>query len=107
MKEQNIADIIIAGDFNQGISEKAVKEFFAEIEVTDVHSKMNNVAAMHLDKTYKKVSRAIDSIAVSSRVMSYIEGSKLVECSDAVESDHRGYIIDAAMEDYFEMEFSQ
>ena len=47
VKEQNITNVIITGDFNQGISEKAIREFFAEIEITDVHSKMNNVATMH------------------------------------------------------------
>jgi len=43
VKEQDITDIILAGDFNQGISEKAVRQFYAEIGVTDVHSKINNV----------------------------------------------------------------
>lgn len=39
--------------------------------------------------------------------MEYIEGSKLVDYSEIVESDHRGYVIDVAMEEYFEVEFSQ
>ena len=107
MKEENITDIIIAGDYNQGISENAVSQFHAEIGVSDVHSKINNVPITQLDKTYKNGSRAIDSIAASSRIMSYIEGSKLVKYSEIVESDHRGYIIDVAMEEYFETEFSQ
>ena len=107
MKEQDITDIILAGDFNQGISEKAVRQFYAEIGVTDVHSKINNVMIIQLDKTYKRGSRAIDSIAASSGIMEYIEGSKLVDYSEIVESDHRGYVIDVAMEEYFEIEFSQ
>lgn len=107
VKEQNITDVIVAGDFNQGISEKAVRDFFEAIEVLDVHSKLNNVAITQLDKTFKQGSRAIDSIAASRGVMNYIEGSRLVNYSEIVESDHRGYIIDVAMEDYFEMEFSQ
>ena len=39
--------------------------------------------------------------------MNYIEGSKLVNYSEIVETDHRGYIIDVAMEEYFDVEFSQ
>ena len=73
----------------------------------DIKEGKKGKTAMPDYKTYKKGLRAIDSIAVSSGVMSYIEGSKLVEYSDAVESNHRGYIADVAMEDYFETEFSQ
>jgi hypothetical protein len=107
ISDENITDVIIAGDYNQGINERAVQQFYAEIGVKDVHSKINNIEMNQLDKTYKKGSRTIDSIAASSGIMNYIEGSKLVNYSEIVETDHRGYIIDVAMEEYFDIEFSQ
>ena len=59
-----------------------------------------------LDKTHKHRSKPIDSIAVSSGIMSYIEGCKLTNYNEIVEIDHRGYIIDVAMEDYFSIKLS-
>ena len=49
---------------------------------------------------------SISSIAVSSGIMSYIEGCKLTNYNEIVETDHREYIIDVAIEDYFSIEFS-
>ena len=101
VKEQDITDIILAGDFNQGISEQVVKQFYVEIGVTDVYSKINNVMITQLDKTYKRGSRAIDSIAALFGIMQYIEGYKLLEYNKIVESDYRVYMIDVAIEEYF------
>ena len=33
--------------------------------------------------------------------MNYIDGCKLLDYNDIVESDHKGYLIDVAIEDYF------
>ena len=33
--------------------------------------------------------------------MNYIDGYKLLDYNDIVESDHKGYLIDVAIEDYF------
>ena len=105
-KEENIANAIIARDYNQGISENAARQFYTKIGASDEHSKINNIPIMQLDKTCKNGSRTIDSITVSSRVMSHIEGSQLVDHSEIVESDHGEHAIDAAMEEYFKVEFS-
>ena len=107
MKDQNIMDIVIASDFNQGISEKAATQRYAELEASDVHSKINNILVAQLDKTHKKGSRTVDSTAASSGITEHTEGSKLVDYSEIVETDHRGHIIDAAMEECFNIEFSQ
>ena len=106
IQSQDITDVIIAGDYNQGISDNAVQKFHSEIGVSEVHCKINNISIDRLDKTYKYGSKAIDSIAVSSGLIDYVEGCKLVTYNEIVETDHRGYIIDISLEEYFEGEFS-
>ena len=38
--------------------------------------------------------------------MKYVEGYKVKNYNDIVETNHRGYIIDIAMEEYFKVEFN-
>ena len=58
-KSQNITDIIIAGDYNQSISDNAVQKFHSEIGVSEVHCKINNIRIDRLDKTYKYGSKML------------------------------------------------
>ena len=103
----DISDIIIAGDYNQSIGDKEVRQFYAEIGICDIHHKINNIPYEKLDKTYKHGSSIIDSITASSRIMQYIEGCKLLEYNEIVESDHRVYMIDITIDEYFQAEFSE
>ena len=48
----------------------------------------------------------IDSIALSSGIMSYIEEVKLMDQNDFVILDHKSYLIDANLEDYFDNHLS-
>ena len=42
-KNQDITDIIIAGDCNQDIRENAIRKFHSEIGVVEVHNNINNI----------------------------------------------------------------
>ena len=44
----------------------------------------------------------INSIAASVRLMPYIEGYKLLNNNDILYSDHRSYLIDVNLEEYFD-----
>ena len=102
----DITDIIIAGDYNQDIREKVIRRFYVDIGVCDIHGKINNIPLEQLDKTYKQGSKPIDYIAATAGVLDYIEECQLLDYNDIIETDHRGYMIDIALDEYFEIEFS-
>ena len=59
-----------------------------------------------MDNTEERGSKPIDTIAVSYGISEYIEGSKLIECNDIIFTNHRSYIIDINIEDYFNDQLS-
>ena len=105
-KNEDIDDIIIAGDFNQNITSSEIQVFFREIGVLDVHSHYNNIPLGQMDTTYIQGKTPIDSIALSCGAISYVEGVKLMEYNEFVMTDHRGYLLDINFEDYFNNQFS-
>ena len=46
-------------------------------------------------------STLIDSIAVTNGILEYVEGYKLLGNNDIAYSDHRAYVVDIALEEYF------
>jgi len=105
-KNQDITDIIIAGDYNQDIRENAIRKFYSEIGVVEVHTKINNIRMDQMDKMHKSGSKPIDSFAASAGVLEYIEGCMLLDYNDIFETDHRGYMVDVVLDEYFDLEFS-
>ena len=102
----DVTDALIAGDYNQDIRDNAMRRFFSEIGVTEIHSKINNVRMEQMDKTCKSGSKPIDSFAASAGMLEHIEGCMLLDYNEIVETDHRGYVVDIALDEYFELEFS-
>ena len=105
-RNEDITDIIIAGDYNQDIRDRAIKRFHIDLGVSDVHSKINNIPSEQLDKIYKHGSKPIDSIAATAGVIDYIERCQLVDYNKIIEIDHRGFIVNVVLDEYFELEFS-
>ena len=103
----DIDDVIIAGDMNQNVSSNEIRKFYSEIGVDEVHSRINQTPIENLDKTCVNGSNAIDSVAVSEGLMEFVEGSLLVSNNEIINTDHRAYIVDANLEDYFNEEFSR
>jgi len=99
-------DIIIGGDFNQNIASDEVQQFFQDIRVQDAHSLYNKIPLKDLDPTNIKGTKPIDSIAVTSRIIKFVEGVKLLYNNDIVMSDHRVYVMDLNVEEYFQDQFS-
>ena len=71
-----------------------------------MHSFYNNIPLNQLDNAHVRGSVPIDSIAISSRLMSHVERIKLLERNEVVTSDHRAYLLDVNVEEYFELELS-
>lgn len=106
VNNNNVDDVIIAGDLNESVNSREIKKFFREIGVEDTHSRINNVALDEMDRTCINGNNPIDTFAVSEGLIEYVEGVKLVPHNEIVNSDHRAYIVDINIEDYFEDEFS-
>ena len=105
-QNQDINDLIIAGDFNQDIASNEVKALCREIGVKDAHSYFNDIPIDQMDKTYVRGSTHVDSIAISCGLMNHVEGIELIGQNKIVISDHRAYILDINFEDYFETNLS-
>ena len=103
---EDINDIIIAGDYNQYVVDNEVRKFHAELEVSEIHHKVNNVELRELDKTYKNGSSPIDSIVALSSIMEYVVGYHLINYNEIVERDYQAYVIDINIEEYFDEAFS-
>ena len=95
-------DTIVVGDFNQHIGSNEMETFFFAIGAEDAYARLNNVNVNALDKTYAHRSNRIDSIALSEGIMEYEEGTKLLEYNNIVFADHRAYLLDVNMEEYFD-----
>ena len=107
VNEMDADDIIIAGDLNESVNSKEIRKFFREIGVEDTHSRVNNIPLASLDRTHVHGSNPIDTFAASEGLIDYVEGVKLVPHNEIVNSDHRAYIVDVNVEEYFNDEFSQ
>ena len=99
-------DLILAGDLNQDVNSSKVQQFFAEIGIEDVHSRINQIPRSEMDKTFMRGSKAINTLTVSEGLFKFIEGSKLQSHNKIIPSDYRFYIVDIDLEDYFNEEFS-
>lgn len=98
----DITDVLIGGDYNQYIGDRQVMKFHEEIGIHNIHQIVNNVELHQMGKTYIHGSKMIDAVYVMNGLMEYVEGCKLIGNNEIVEGDHRGYVIDIALEDYFE-----
>ena len=87
-QNKDINNIIIAGDYNQDIKSREITKFFEEIGVRDIHKTMNIINSDIIDSTYKHGLKQIDSIAATNRIMNYIEGCRLINYNEIIESDY-------------------
>lgn len=106
VNNNNVDDVIIAGDLNESANSREIKKFFREIGVEDTHSWINNIALEEMDRTCINGNNPIDAFAASEGLIEYAEGIKLAPRNEIVNSDHRACIADINIEDYFDDEFS-
>ena len=55
---------------------------------------------------YECGSKCVDFVLGTEGVMNIVDGIELIECNEKVDSDHRGYLIDVNLEEFFESSFS-
>ena len=68
---------------------------------------MNNIDYKMGDRNYKYKSKQIDSIAATNGIMNHIEGCRLINYNDIVESNHCAYMIDVDIKEFLKEEFSR
>jgi len=59
-----------------------------------------------MDNTYWNGSKCIDIVAVLENSIRFVEGSKLCETYEILDTDYCWYVIDINLNDYFNEEFS-
>ena len=96
---QDITNIILAGDLNQNIASSAVQNFFNKIGIRDIYQTYHQLKFNQMNNTEERGLKLIDTIAASYGISEYVEGSKLNECNDIIFTDHRSYIVDINIED--------
>ena len=73
----------------------------------DIYSNFNYIDLNRLDYTYQDGVKCIDTIAASDNILQCIEGLKLLEINEIIDTNHQSYIVDVNMEHYFSKEFSE
>lgn len=68
-EQENMNDIIIAGDLNKDISLKDIKRFFIEQGLFDIHNIVNETEDRQMDSTYKYGSKYIDIVAATIGIL--------------------------------------
>jgi len=103
----DINNIIIDGDYNQNIGDNNIRLFHKRLGVNNIHQIINNIPINYIGKIYIHRSNPIDSLAVSIGIIQYIDGCKILGYNEIAESDHKSYLVDISLEEYFQDELCE
>ena len=68
----------------------------------NVHEVMNKlIDSKNRDSTYKHRSLAINIVAMSTKLIEYVNRSKLIDFSNIIVTDYRRFLVDVNLEDFF------
>ena len=67
-----------------------------------MYYKYNKVLYNRTELTQKRGSKCIDSIAVTESLFNFVEGYQLLEVNKVLDIDHRSYIVNLNLEEYFQ-----
>ena len=59
-----------------------------------------------MNNAHRNRSKYIDTVAVLENIIRFVEGSKLYETYEILDTDYHGYVIDVILNAYFEEDFS-
>ena len=72
-----------------------------------VHETLNEIEDAVKDKTYEIGSKQIDTVLETEDILRVIQESILVDFKDIVDTDHRGFIFDLDIKEYFLVDASE
>ena len=99
------ADVIVAGDFNESTRSENIKSFMNETEIYDVFTETNVVETDKKEATYQHGIKCVNHVLATDGTLRKVKECELTECSEIVESDHRGCLTDVDFAEYFSEEF--
>ena len=103
LKEEGIEGIIIAGDINQDITHIQIQKFMQENGLFKIHQELTNEEETTRDRTYKNGSKQIDAVLGTEAIVRVAQGSKIVDFDEIIITDHRGFLIDLDVNEYFNL----
>lgn len=72
-----------------------------EYRLIKVHMFVNRIYETRWDNTNINSSKCIDTILASTGLIEYLDRYRLIDFNNTLFTDHREYIINIALEDYF------
>jgi len=105
-RNEGVKDIIIAGDFNQDIDGDQMRKFMRENGLFEVHEMVNETDNYLKDRTQENSTKQIDAVLATEGVLQTIRESILIDFKEIIDTDHRGFIFDININEYFTIEAS-
>jgi len=106
-KQNDVNDIIIAGDLNSALHEDEIQTFFTRIRVTDMFSYIHDKNDVDRDPTFIQGKYYIDTVAGCEGILPYIRGCKLVNFHEIINTDHLGMIVDLDLNSYLDIKTAE
>ena len=78
-----------------------------ETGLHDVFAEINRVEESDREATHQHGSRYVDCVLATDGTLRNVQGCELIECSEIVESDHRGNLTDADFAECFIEDFAE
>jgi len=98
-----VNNILVAGNFNQSLYLREIENFLISNGLFELHDLLNKYNSNNRDNTYIIETKYIDFVAATSGLINNIEGCELINYNQIIQSNHRGYLIDLNLEQYFNM----
>ena len=84
-----------------------IEEFMRENRLFDVYSYVNNIDIQKADNTHIKGQKQIDAVIDAPKLLEVIHESKLINYKEIIDTDHKGFLIDIGMQEYFDIKHSE
>ena len=97
--------MIVVGDVNENVYLTDSEQFLILNELININEVMNGqIESTNRDSTYQYGSNYIDIIAVSTNLLEFIDECSIVNFNQIIITDHREFLVDVNLEDFFQVE---
>ena len=107
LKAAGVTGIILTGDMNQDITSTTMQRFIRENGFYELHEEVNETDSLVRDKTYKNGTKQIDVILGTEPILQATRGSKIIDFDEIIITDHRGFLFDVDVKEYFDINTSK
>jgi len=97
--------MIVVGDVNENVYSIDFEQFLILNGLMNINKVINGpIESENRDSTYQYRSNCIDIIAASTNLLEFIDGYSIVDFNQIIITDHRGFLVDVNLEDFFQVE---